>query len=154
MALDKGLNIVARKEVCRARMYTQLADDFGGEAAGWACDELERLGLVDDRRYAGLYAERQFSEKNFYIRRVEYDLCGKGIDRELARQVCAELAPDQEEALAGLLSGRLGRDLGDQAGVRRTTATLIRYGYEPEAIRRAIRAHGEGASADEEEYFE
>lgn len=136
-ALNKGLRIVARREVCRYMIIDHLRDEFGGEIAESAADEIVRLGLVDDSRYARLYAHQLF-DKGFYIRRVVYELRGKGVDSSLARETAANLAPDQEEAITQLINGRLRVDLSDSKSIRRVMSTLDRYGYDGEVVRKLI----------------
>lgn len=137
-ALTRGLEIIARREVCRSDMCKRLEKDYGDDAAQFAADELERLGLINDRRFAVMLAEQLYEVKHYYTRRVCYELVGKGVDRDLAQEVCQEIEPDQTQALELLLSGRLGRELGDERGRRRVINTLIRYGYEAGEIYSAI----------------
>lgn len=128
-ALTAGLYLVAKREYCRKQIVEKLRRSHDEEAAEYAADELCRLGFVDDRRYAEKYALICFEDKHFFTRRVVYELTAKGIDRSLAQEVCAELEPDEDEAIDALLDGRLGMGLDSEAGIRRTTATLERYGY-------------------------
>ncbi|MBE6765666.1 MAG: regulatory protein RecX [Clostridia bacterium] len=147
-ALTAGLYLVGRREVCRDQVIKKLEPNYGIEAAQSAADELEKLGFVNDRRFAEMQATVYFEDRHFYKRRVIFELTRKGVPRDIAQEVCEELAPDEEEAIKELLEGRLGRDLDTDAGRRRTCATLERYGYSPYTIRSVIRHFG-----DDENYF-
>jgi len=141
----RSLELVARKEYCRAELMHKLTAHFSEEASELAVDEMERLGFVDDERYAEMYADSAYRLKKHGYRRVSHDLIQKGIDRDTARRVARELAPEPAEALDELLAGRIGNDLESEAGCRRCIATLTRYGYEGADIAAAMRrkAYGE-----------
>lgn len=142
----RSLELVAKKEYCRAELIAKLSQQYSEEAAELAADEMERLGFVDDERYAEMYADAAFRLKKHGRRRVAADLAQKGIDRALADSTARALAPDPGEALDELLCGRLGRDLETEAGCRRVINTLVRYGYEMGDILAALRR-----KVDEEE---
>ena len=142
-ALDKGLRLVARREVCRRQVIERLREEFGEDTAEAVADELARQRLVDDSRFARLYAA-QLYEKGFYIRRVVYELKSKGVDGGLAEETAYDLAPDQEESILRLLGGKLGSELADAASLRRAMNTFERYGYDGDTVLRVIREFQEG----------
>ena len=135
----RSLELVAKKEYCRAELIRKLTAVYPRTAAELAADEMERLGFLDDERYAEMYADAAYRLKKHGRRRVSYDLAQKGIDRDLAGRIANELAPDPAEALDELLAGRIGNDLETEAGCRRCIATLTRYGYEGADIAAAMR---------------
>lgn len=142
----RSLELVARKEYCRAELLRKL-NTFPEEAASAAADEMERLGFVDDRRFAEMYADEAYRVKLHGRRRVAYDLCQRGVDRHVAEEAARELAPDPAEALDQLLEGRMGARLQSEADFRRCIATLTRYGYDmgdiSAALRRFVDSNGE-----------
>lgn len=135
----RSLELVARKEYCRAELVRRLSATYPSEATELAADEMERLGFLDDERYAQMYADAAYRLKKHGRRRVSYDLAQKGIERGLAEQIARELAPEPAQALDELLAGRIGADLESEAGCRRCIATLTRYGYEMGDIAAAMR---------------
>ncbi|MBQ9993905.1 MAG: regulatory protein RecX [Clostridia bacterium] len=138
-ARAKALAVISRREICRAELTAKLSADFSEDICDGVADEMEQLGLVDDTRYAEMYADQLYRLKHYGYRRVAHELAQKGIDRSLAEQVASELAPDAREEIASLLEGRLARDLDTEAGVRRCINTLCRYGYEMSDIYAALR---------------
>ena len=135
----KALGIVTRKEVCRRGLKRTLADGGADEDICEAvADELTALGLIDDRRFADMMADELFRLKNYAERRVAYELTQKGVSRELAAEAAAANAPDPAEAIDLLLGGRLQRDTGTEAGLRRCINTLSRYGYDMSDIRAGL----------------
>ena len=140
----RSLELVAKKEYCRAELLRKL-EGFPEAAAEAAADEMERLGFVDDERYAQMYAEAAFRLKKHGWRRVSYDLSQKGIDRNVAEKVAKELAPEPAAVLDEILAGRVGADLETEAGCRRCIATLSRYGYDNADIAAAMRRRAYGS---------
>lgn len=139
MAKAAALGIVARREISAARLADKLAEKgFRGEAIDYAYGQLTVAGLLDDERCARMMAEDMYHFKRFGRRRCAYELAAKGIDRELAGRIAAELEPDAQETIYELLTGKLARDMDTEAGIRRSTNTLIRYGFEPSDIRAVL----------------
>ncbi len=135
----KALGIVARREISSAMLRSKLEESgFGPEAAQYAVDKLIEAGLVDDERCARMMAEDIYHLRRLARRRCAYELTAKGIERGLAESVAAELEPDPQETIYDLLTGKLARDMDTEAGIRRSTNTLIRYGFEPSDIRAVL----------------
>lgn len=152
-AKNKALDMIARREVCRRQVERKLTDSgFESELSEEVAQELEQCGLINDRRFAEMYAEDMFKARHLGMRRVIYELTQKGVDRDVAEDAACELAPDPADELDALLDGRLGREaLSGDAGYRRTANTLARYGYDGADIRAAMRRLRENALDDEEE---
>lgn len=139
-ARAKALNLAAGRELCRAGVIRKLSDaGYCEEACRYAADSLEELGLVNDERYAEMLAEELYSAKRYAERRVAAELTQRGIEKALAAETAARLAPDAAEALDDLLTGRLARQTDTEAGRRRTANTLLRYGYSSSDVRSAMR---------------
>lgn len=139
LARNKALGIVSRREISSALLIRKLKDSgFGEDAAEYAAEEMERLGFVNDERCAEMMAEDIYHLKHFARRRCAYELTQKGIDRELAESTAARLEPEPKAAIFDLLTGKLARDMDSEAGIKRSTNTLIRYGFEPSDIREVL----------------
>lgn len=139
LAREKALGCVARRELCRKQLIDALEKaDFSEEACEKAADEMEKLGFIDDERFADTLAEYIYRTKRYGRRRVVAELCGKGINRSTAEEYAEKNEPDVAEALDGLLETRLGRQLDDAAGIRRVMGNLYRFGYESGDVREAI----------------
>lgn len=135
-ARAKALGIIARREVSSSQLAQKLEQaGFGVDASAAAVEKMVESGLVDDERCARMMAEDIYHLKHYGRRRCAYELAAKGIGRDLAESVAAELEPDPQETIYGLLTGKLARDMDTEAGIRRCTNTLMRYGFEPSDIR-------------------
>ena len=78
------------------------------------------------------------------------ELVAKGIDRDTAEEVLSQFDTDELSAIAELLENKFSRDLGDDKGIRRTIASLQRYGYEMSDIRHALEEYKESVEETEE----
>lgn len=103
-----------------------FTEEYVSETLAWAQD----LSLVDDYKYASMYAESRY--KQYGTQRVRQDLTKKGIDRELIDQVIEEIASDDDqiEVATRFVHTRI-RNLSsvDQKSQQRIFNALLRRGY-------------------------
>lgn len=97
-------------------------------------DDLARRGLLDDRRFASLYA-RQRARKGIARRRLVAELLRRGVDRALAEAAVAGLESDQEEIRAADLAQRRAR-LGKSP--QQIFRYLLSRGFDRAKARRAL----------------
>jgi regulatory protein len=93
-----------------------------------ALDTLERVGYVDDTRFAGARAEA-LADRGYGDEWIRHDLGEHGVAPERVAQAIAALTPEAERA-AGLVE-RLGR-------TRKTRAHLARKGFGEDALESAL----------------
>lgn len=127
---------MSRMQVIR---YCQIKLNAPQSIAIQAADELEELGLVDDRKYAFEKAEYAHSVGSSPSQ-IHDKLFKAGISRDLIAQACASLSDDQELSNAKAMAKRLSRSLKTQpVRQRRKTITqkLISRGYSLDAAREA-----------------
>ena len=93
-----------------------------------ALDTLERVGYVDDTRFAGARAEA-LADRGYGDEWIRHDLGGHGVAPERVAEAIAALTPEAERA-AGLVE-RLGR-------TRKTGAHLARKGFGEDALESAL----------------
>jgi regulatory protein len=93
-----------------------------------ALDTLERVGYVDDERFAGARAAA-LATRGYGDEWIRRDLAGHGVATEAAAQAIAALEPEAERAVA--LVGRLGRSA-------RTGSQLARKGFGEDALESAL----------------
>ena len=109
------------------------------ERAGVAPDErretletLERLGYLDDQRFAVARAE-ELAGRGYGDEWIRHDLRAHGVERETAAAAVEALTPEPERA-ARLAAGSGG------ASARRLAARLQRKGFAAESIGAALGA--------------
>jgi regulatory protein len=93
-----------------------------------AIETLERVGYLDDARFARSRAELLVT-RGFGDAGIRFDLEAHGVDAELAREAVAGLPPEAERA--AVLVARLGR-------TGKTAARLARKGFAVESLESAL----------------
>lgn len=100
------------------------------ESAALVCNKLEELNLLNDERYARLYAAELVRNKHMSARGVRTQLMTKGISGSTADAVLQEMYFDNKGAITELLHTKFkNRDLRDEKQKQRTVAALVRLGY-------------------------
>jgi regulatory protein len=93
-----------------------------------AIETLERVGYLDDARFARTRAEL-LATRGLGDAGIRFDLEGHGVDAEVVAQAVAALVPEAERAV--LLVARLGR-------TTKTAARLARKGFAAESLETAL----------------
>ncbi len=146
-ARSKALYLLEFRDYSSRDLAARLRRDkeYGDASIDAAVEYLTEIGAIDDSRYAENMIRHLMQQKHYGRRRIMQELAAKGIDRDTAEQALASFDHDEQTAILELLQGKFSRDLGDEKGVRRTVATLLRYGYEISDIYETIhRLKGEG----------
>lgn len=110
-------------------------------------DRMIEVGLVDDEKYAEAYVRSKQVSRGLSKRALAHELRTKGVDRDTAEAVLAEVSPvEEEERARSLVEARLPRlrDLERNVVIRRLAGMLARKGYPSglslQVIREAIDA--------------
>jgi regulatory protein len=127
------IEIAARSLRHRDRSRREIADRLeragvDGDARADALDTLERVGYVDDSRFAHARAAT-LAGRGFGDEGIRYDLEQHGVAPDASAAALAALEPEHERAAA--LAARLGR-------TPKVAAALARKGFASEAIETAF----------------
>lgn len=112
------------------------------EVAEAVLDRMAHVGLVDDEKYAESYVRSKQVRPGLSTRAIAHELRTKGVDRDTAEAVLAEVSPlDEEERARGLVDARLPRlrELERSVVMRRLAGMLARKGYPSGLSLRIIR---------------
>lgn len=102
------------------------------------CDRLTELDLLNDERYAKLYAEELIRTKSMGLIAIENSLFKRGIDRNIIKNVCDSLEFDAGESIKTILSTRYRQyDLYDETCMTKIINSLQRKGYKLSEIKQA-----------------
>lgn len=140
---EKALYLLEFRSHSKKELVDKIRRNASEEAAEAAAEKMERLGLLDDEDFARRYGTELLCRKRYSVNRAMYELTRKGIDKELARELCEELAPPAEESIEAILQRKYPRWGEDEAIRRRAAAALQRMGYRYEEIRRVMRSREE-----------
>lgn len=138
-AKSKALYLLEYRDYSAHDITLRLKKDFEEPAALAAVDYLVEIGAIDDARYAENMIRHLITQKHYGRRRILQELAAKGIDRDTAEEALDTFDNDEPSAIMELLEKRFSRDLTDDKGIRRTVATLQRYGYDSSDIWDALR---------------
>ena len=147
---ERALELAYRTLSTRDRTVAEVRaflerKQVASEAVDHAIAELTAAGLVDDERYARLFAEDKRGIERWGSQRIERDLHRRGVPGHLIEAALAGTDRDDEFATAlGLLSEKLPPCESDRDRDR-AWRLLVRKGYEPEMAYEAVREHGRQA---------
>lgn len=100
--------------------------------AASVCNQLKENGLLNEERFARLYAEELVRTKHLGATGIRNKLREKFVNSQTIELVLQELELDEKESIAALLQGKFqSRNLQDEKDRRRTVAALVRMGYQP-----------------------
>jgi regulatory protein len=97
-ALAVATRALARREHSRRSLAERLrCAGVGGSEAEEVLSELERLGLLDDRRFA-LERARVLAERGKGDAVIRFDLARSGVSGDAVEEALAQLDPERERA--------------------------------------------------------
>ena len=138
---DRALSLLTARPLSRKELTDRLLEraDATEEEAEAVADELERLGLLNDRAYAETLV-RHYSAKGYGPYRLREELRRRGVPRAYWDEVLEEL-DDPAEAIDALLRQKLrGRTVGRKE-LKRASDYLARKGYSWNDISAALRRY-------------
>jgi regulatory protein len=142
MARERAIRLLTARERSRSGLTSRLVEDgFSSEVARATVDDLVRIGLVDDERFAHALARTLANARSAGRARIARELRDAGIEESVADAALEEALPaDHEIAAARRLAATSAARPG--ATVEKLAARLVRRGYRPalalEEARRAI----------------
>ncbi len=146
-AILRAMNLLQKKQFTVQELRQKLTDGGYPEAiAEQALSYVASYHYTDDVRYAEDYIRYHAADRG--RRRLELELSRKGVsqeDFETAWAQCQELGildDEQEQILLLLEKKQYSPDL-ELRERERIFAFLLRRGFSPEAVRRAMKARGE-----------
>lgn len=138
---DYSRNELSRKLVEKAyrKKSSGCNPETFKESAEKACDRLEELGLLDEERFARIYAEELVRNKKISRPGLLRELSRKGVCRDIAENVSEEIRIEPEESIRELLETKYkNRDLKDEKERMRTVRALQRLGYSFSEIKSVV----------------
>lgn len=138
--MDKALAILSRRLHSKSELRTKLSKgDFAPEQIDAALAELERLGYIDDARFARTKAQASAQYRKHGQRRAYVELLKSGVEKETARRASEEVfeASDTLKVARELAAKKAPSLLRlDRATARRRlTGMLLRRGFNFDEIR-------------------
>lgn len=127
--IDLAALALRHRDRSRAQVAARLAQaGVGDEARAEALETLERVGYLDDGRYAANRAAA-LAARGRGDAAIRHDLEAAGVAADAVEEAIAALAPEAERART--IAGRSGR-------TPMTAAQLARKGFSADAIEAAV----------------
>lgn len=138
----KAAELVAKQGMSRRTLARKLREKGASpEEADSAVEWLSGMGLLNDADYAASLA-RICAAKGYGPSRIRSKLYEKGVPRELWEAAMEGLPADGEQ-IDAYLRHKLAGTRPDEREKRRLTASLLRRGFQWDAIRAAWGRYGE-----------
>lgn len=141
-----GLRLLAGRDLSERRLAERLVRRGVDPATVHATvDRLRRAGALDDDRTAAVFA-RTLARRGRGRLRVQRDIEAQGIDADRARRAVDDVFAtiDEDDHLMATLMARAPSPAPDRRGLQRVYRFLLRRGFAPDAIHRALRRLSSG----------
>lgn len=149
-AKKRALYLLGERAFCRAELLKKLTVTYGEEIAEQAMEYIDELGYINDEEYAVKLADYLIHRKKFGVFRAKREMIARGLDRELCDNALSEIPSDEiDEELVELIEKRYIAKISDFDDRRRTTAALVRRGYDFGSVRRCIDYVAESIGVEE-----
>ncbi|MEL7237246.1 MAG: RecX family transcriptional regulator [Planctomycetota bacterium] len=142
-AFDHALRLVGQRRQSERELRTKLGrKEYGPAVIDAVFDDLQRLGYLDDVKYAEVRAGDSVRLKKHGPQRARSELIAKGIDADTAEQAVAAVYENVDElAMATELAKKKTpslRRLEPEVARRRLIGFLQRRGFDFDTVRRAV----------------
>jgi len=138
--------MLGRRENTRAQLRRKLLQrKFDAADVDRVLDDLTAAGFLDDARAAKTFARHASHIKGQGRMRIARELAARGVDPDIvAETLDAQIDPAEEaERLNAALEKRArGRDLSDRRESSKVWQALVRQGFPPDAVSKALRGRG------------
>lgn len=150
-AFNAGAQLLSRREHSSKELYSKLLKNYQPEFAAEAVARLQEIGMLNDERFAEMYAEELYTKKGFSKRKILYELSAKGIDREISENIVEELFSEEDniQRIVDIIRKKYYNVENDEKQRRRAAAYLMRSGYSGSEIRQALSAISEDYCEEE-----
>lgn len=153
-AFNNAVSLAMTRLHSKGELFQKLSKKYTKEAAEYAAEKCEEIGVINDTDFAYMYADELRGRKHFGVSRIKQELRRKGISSDIIEQVIDETEIDNAEQIKELIERKYYRSLSDEKGMRRTVAALTRLGYSYYDIRRALEEYDISCEEAEEVYDE
>ena len=95
-AFDSAMRMLSLRAHSETELRGKLRIKFTEEAVRHTIEKLQGLGLLDDEKFAFMFAEELYRRKGFAPKRIVLELKNKGIEGSLAEKAVNSLDIDRE----------------------------------------------------------
>lgn len=139
-AYNRGIDLLSRRDHSRAELVRKLNEKGFADSSEAAAELLCENGYLNDARFAENYARELLERKGMGKKRIAAELHKKGVSREDVYAALDKLEVDAEEQIIHLLETKFSRLPTDEKGLKKRFNALVRLGYSPSDVSRAMRS--------------
>lgn len=137
-AEDKALRLLSIRAHSEKELTLKLKQKYPAEIITAVTEKLRNNGLLDDEKFANMYAEELVRRKNFSSDRIRNELLSKGIDREIAENAVNALDIDKNTGIINIINKMHLPENPTRKDVDRLLRRLLSAGYTMRDIREVI----------------
>jgi len=146
-AYEYALYLLDYRDYSYIAMFDRLMETYNDEEVCYAAtDRLAEYGMINDRRYAELLAEKYIMRKKYGVDRAKREMYEKGLRGEILSESLEPYKEAEEENLDTLLETKYSRyltDKNDRRSIDKVRNALVRHGYGFNLISRGLRRYFE-----------
>ena len=142
-ARERALYLLDERDYGYVEMFKKLENNYSEDICYEVVNDLSRLGLIDDRRYAQKCAEYFLTRKLWGKYRAREEMRRRGIPSELIDEALEEYDEGSDERLRELVEKKYARKLADENGVNKVKAALARQGFSYDEIKQVLAEYEE-----------
>ena len=142
-ARERALYLLDERDYGYVEMFKKLENNYSEDICYEVVNDLSRLGLIDDRRYAKKCAEYFLTRKLWGKYRAREEMRRRGIPSELIDEALEEYDEGSDDRLRELIEKKYARKLADDNGVNKVKAALARQGFSYDEIKRVLAEYEE-----------
>ncbi len=141
-ARRRAARLLALRDHSKEQLAAKLSRNHSARVVAAVVNELDQLGCLDEESAALGRARATRLQRRWGDRRIARDLRAKGFDGTIVDRVLARVNDEypQQRCLDDLLRNRVAKS-GPPSGaaeLRSLFQSLVRRGFEPETVRRAL----------------
>ena len=142
-ARERALYLLDERDYGYVEMFKKLENNYSEDICYEVVNDLSRLGLIDDRRYAKKCAEYFLTRKLWGKYRAREEMRRRGIPSELIDEALEEYDEGSDDRLREPIEKKYARKLADENGVNKVKAALARQGFSYDEIKRVLAEYEE-----------
>lgn len=128
-AFDSGMRLLSMRAHSEYELNRKLSLKFSKEAALSAIARFKELGLIDDEKFALMFAEELYEHKGFSSKRILMELKNRGIDGNYAQNAVNALDINAEIGIIKVIEKCGLTDESSDKEKNRVIRRLINMGY-------------------------
>lgn len=140
-ARERMLYSLDRRLHSEKELRDKLRRDYPPKIIDKAIEELRKLRLIDDKKFAIAFCEhrKNVQKKGPYL--ISRELFAKGVSREIIDEAIGEIFEDSDSELESAKDAlsKYAHNINDEKVKKRAFATLVRKGFSINVVKAAMR---------------